>query len=202
VGFCGQASSHIVKLAWDVLRGCARNAAHVLGFRLEEPQPLYPSGLLRARALRVLKASPLVETRFIVRARYRAGTAGPVSWEQTSREFYQNIARTDYTLCLRGGGNFSKRFYETLALGRIPVLVDTDCLLPFEAVLPWASHIVRVPEADLDRVPQHVADDFSAADRAGLADRKRQCRRLWEDWLSFGGFHRQLMRQILDAGEI
>jgi hypothetical protein len=44
-----------------------------------------------------------------------------------------------------------------------------------------------------------VADDFSAAGRAGLAGRKRACRKLWQDWLSFGGFHRQLARFILDA---
>jgi hypothetical protein len=199
VGFCGQASSNIPKLAWDLLRGCVRNTAHVLGLRLEQPQPLYPSVLLRARTLRLLRGSPLVDTRFIARSRYRAGTVKPVAWEQASREFYENMARTDYTLCLRGGGNFSKRFYETLAMGRIPVLVDTDCLLPFDSVLPWDSHIVRVPETDLDRLPQRVADDFSAAGGAGLAERKRQCRRLWEDWLSFGGFHRQLMRFMFDS---
>jgi hypothetical protein len=196
VGFCGHASSHILKSARDILRGFVRNTAHALGARPEEPQPLYPPGLRRARALRMLGGSPLVETRFIVRSRYRAGA---VSREQTSREFYQNMAHTDYTLCLRGGGNFSKRFYETLALGRIPVLVDTDCLLPFESILPWDSHIVRVPEVELDRLPQSIADDFSAAGSDGLTDRKRQCRRLWEDWLSFGGFHRQLFRVILDA---
>jgi hypothetical protein len=196
VGFCGVASPSLLRAAWDVLRGCVRNTAHGFGFRLEEPQPLYPPGLLRARALRILKESPLVETRFIVRSRYRAGT---VAREQTSREFYENMALTDYTLCLRGGGNFSKRFYETLAMGRIPVLVDTDCLLPFESVLPWDSHVVRVPDVELNRLPQRAADDFSAAGRDGLADRKRQCRRLWEEWLSFGGFHRQLVRLISDA---
>jgi hypothetical protein len=196
VGFCGQASSHPLKLAWDVLRGCARAAAHGFGFRLEEPQPLYPPALLRARALRVLGGSPLVDTQFIVRTRYRGGT---VAREETSREFYQNMAQTDYTLCSRGGGNFSKRFYETLAMGRIPVMIDTDCLLPFDSVLPWDSHIVRVPDAELNRLPQSVADDFSAAGRAGLAGRKRACRKLWQDWLSFGGFHRQLARFILDA---
>jgi hypothetical protein len=199
VGFCGQASCNMPKLARDVLRGCVRNLAHRFGLRLEEPQPLYPPALLRARALRILKESPLVDTQFIVRSRYRAGTVEPVSWEQTSREFYQNIARTDYTLCARGGGNFSKRFYETLALGRIPLMVDTDCLLPFESVLPWDSHIVRVPSAELDRAPQRVADDFSSAGGAGLVERKRQCRKLWEDWLSFGGFHCRLARLILDA---
>jgi hypothetical protein len=199
VGFCGQASSQLLKMAWDVLRGFVRNATHDLGVRLEEPQPLYPSAWLRARALRILRASPIVNTKFIVRSRYRAGTVDPASQKQTSRAFYENIAHTDYTLCLRGGGNFSKRFYETMAMGRVPLLVDTDCLLPFESALPWDSCIVRVSDEDLNRLPQRVADDFSAAGRAGLADRKRYCRTIWENWLSFGGFHRQLVRLIFEA---
>jgi hypothetical protein len=199
VGFCGQASFHILKLAWDELRGIFRHAAYGLGVRLEEPQPLYPPVLLRARALRILRRSPLVDTQFIVRSRYRAGTIEPVSRERTSQEFYENIGHTDYTLCLRGGGNFSKRFYETMAMGRIPVLVDTDCLLPFDSILPWDSYIVRVLDVDLACLAKRVADDFSAGGSARLADRKHRCRRLWEDWLSFSGFHRQLVRLILDA---
>jgi hypothetical protein len=193
VGFCGQASARVLKSAWDVSRGWVRNTAHGLGARLEEPQPLYPPGLLRAQAMRALEKSPLVETRFIVRSRYRAGNA---SAERTSREFYENMAGADYTLCLRGGGNFSKRFYETLAMARIPALVDTDCLLPFEPILPWDAIIVRAPAAQLDSLPQRIADHFTSAGLAGLAGRKRQCRKIWEDWLSFAGFHRQLAQWI------
>ena len=37
-----------------------------------------------------------------------------------------------FTFCYRGAGNFSYRFYETLMMGRIPILVNTDCVFPFE----------------------------------------------------------------------
>jgi hypothetical protein len=198
VGFCGQASTQMLKIAWDMLRGFVRNTTYIFGLRMEEPQPLYPPALLRARALRILGVSPLVYTQFIVRSRYRAGTVESVLRERTTREFYENVAHTDYTLCLRGGGNFSKRFYEAMAMGRIPLLVDTDCLLPFESLLPWESIIVRVPDVDLDGVPQRVADDFSATGGAGLVERKHYCRRLWKDWLSFCGFHRQITRLMFN----
>jgi hypothetical protein len=116
-----------------------------------------------------------------------------------AREFYQNLAATDYTLCVRGGGNFSKRFYETLALGRIPVLVDTDCLLPFESVLKWGDHIVRVPQTELASLPRVVARHFAKHGPGGLAEIKHRCRKLWEEWLSFAGFHRQLAQWILHS---
>jgi hypothetical protein len=197
VGFCGQASVNPLKLAADVFRGGFRAIQYHLGIRLEEPQPLYPPALLRARAMKALESSPLVQTRFIARRRYRGGATSAETRQQTSRDFYQNIAETDYTLCVRGGGNFSKRFYETLAMGRIPVLLDTDCLLPFEPSLLWADFIVRVPQANWHALPRAVATHFARHPGEALAALKRRCRKLWEERLSFGGFHRELVRIVL-----
>ena len=199
IGFCGQASLSLFKLGLDVVRGCWRNGLCCLNLRSQEPQPVFPPALLRARAMKRLAESPKVRTCFIARERYRGGATDADTRERTTREFYQNMAETDYTLCVRGGGNFSKRFYETLALGRIPVLVDTDCLLPFASVLNWDNYIVRVTQAELATLPEVVARHFSAQGLDGLAELKRRCRMLWEEWLSFGGFHRQLARLILDS---
>lgn len=200
VGFCGQASRNGIKFGWDLLRGCWRQGLYYLRLRHQEPQPLLPPAWLRAQALRLLASSPQVQTRFVVRKRYRGGSIDAAARARTSREFYQNLAATDYTLCVRGGGNFSQRFYETLALGRIPVLVDTDCLLPFDSVLNWGELIVRVPQAELASLPQVVARHFAQHGPDGLAEIKRRCRQRWEEWLTFAGFHRQLAQWILQAG--
>jgi hypothetical protein len=201
VGFCGQAGFNPVNLLVDLSRCLCRNGTYHLGFRREEPQPLCPPRLLRTRAIHALSRSSSVRTRFILRTRYRAGAVEGFSREQTTRAFYENVAQTDYTLCVRGGGNFSKRFYETLAMGRIPVLLDTDCLLPFEDVLPWDDFIVRVPQAELPSLPEKVAEHFTRHGSAGLAHFKRKCRQLWKEFLTFGGFHRHLVRMILASNE-
>lgn len=197
VGFCGQASRSALKLGSDVVRRCFRNIQYYLGFRPEEPQPVYPHALLRSRAMDLLAKSPLVGTHFIGRARYRGGATNAETRERTTREFYENIAGTDYTLCVRGAGNFSKRFYETLAMGRIPVLVDTDCLLPFEPDLPWDEYIVKVCAKELGSLPRRIADHFAGSTKADLAEQKRKCREIWSHWLSFGGYHRRMARAIL-----
>ena len=57
-------------------------------------------------------------------------------------EFYQNLERNLFTFCLRGSGNFSVRFYETLMMGRIPVLIDTDVRLPYHNNINWNKHCV------------------------------------------------------------
>lgn len=64
------------------------------------------------------------------------------------REYYRHMMNSSFTLCMRGGGNFSYRFYEALSFGRIPILIDTDMELPFEAAAQWSikwdNHIVRL----------------------------------------------------------
>jgi len=197
VGFCGQASLNPFKPVLDLARTVLRNAGSKLRLRAQEPQPFYPSALLRSKALRVLARSPRVETRFILRSRYRAGANGSEARETTSKEFYTNITESDYILCVRGGGNFSKRLYETLAMGRIPILVDTDCCLPLDSAISWDKHIVRVPLQSLATLPGRVAEHFEGLDDLGLRELKMRCRALWRDFLSFGGYHIRMVRLIL-----
>lgn len=87
---------------------------------------------------------------FVLRKNYRAGAKTLVQKKKSETEFTDNMYRNPYTFCMRGVGNFSVRFYETLAMGRIPVLLDTDCRLPLMDDINWENHIVRV------KTPLHV----------------------------------------------
>ena len=104
------------------------------------------------------------------------------------REYVQNMVDSDYVLCARGGGNFSYRLYETLSCGRIPVFVDTDCVLPLESAIDWKGTCVWVDESDLNEIGSRVAAFHAALTPAEFADRQRACRRLWETHLSPQGF--------------
>ena len=65
-------------------------------------------------------------------------------------EFYENMVSSDYIVCVRGGGNFSVRLYETLAMGRIPIFINTDCLLPLNKSIDWKKHVVWIEREDID----------------------------------------------------
>lgn len=197
VGFCGQATVSYSRAAFGLIRTMCRNVLHYTGLRSRENQPLYPPVLLRGKALKILSGSRLLVCRFITRTHYRGGALTPTDRNRTTKDFYRNLSETDYTLCVRGGGNFSKRFYECLAMGRIPVLVDTDCLLPFEHQIRWDDHIVRVDQKDLAHLPERIDADFRHSGLPGLERRKRACRNLWEDYLNFSSFHRRLAEIIL-----
>lgn len=65
------------------------------------------------------------------------------------RGFARLLADTAFMLCPRGAGPNSVRFYETLAFGRIPVLISDEARLPLEGLIPYDDFVVRVPETDL-----------------------------------------------------
>ena len=195
VGFCGQArqrpggATHLT--AKKLLHRLRRRLGAVDTF----PEPLSSHLRLRRRAMAVLARSDRVATDFIVRDSYRAGLqtraarADPL--EPTNVEFTDNILGTDFTLCIRGGGNFSNRLFEAMAVGRIPVLIDTGSLMPYENQLDWRELAVVVGEDELDRLPEVIADRHQQVGPAGVAAWQERCRSTWVDWLSVPGFFKR-----------
>lgn len=103
---------------------------------------------------------------------------------QARREYYTNMRKNSYTLCMRGGGNFSYRFYEALSFGRVPILIDTDMVLPGEGIIPWDSTIVRIPIADFLQMDQKQFTDLLHSKQISPL----RNREIWEQWLSPEGY--------------
>lgn len=100
----------------------------------------------RRAAMHACERSPLVQTDFIIRRSFSGSrTTIELDPEQARREFLDNIIGADFVLAPKGDGNYSNRLLETLSLGRIPVLIDTDTVLPFEEEIDYAKILVRVP---------------------------------------------------------
>jgi hypothetical protein len=144
VGFCGQGEMSRVKYGAMFLITLYRNAMYYSGMSVLEPQTLYPSTLRRNFVLNQLSKSEIVDADFIIRKKYRGGARTKEEEFKTTMEFYNNIRNTDYTVAIRGGGNFSVRIYETLANGRIPLFIDTDCVLPLDNIIDCKKHTVWV----------------------------------------------------------
>src|SRR5690606_31539385 len=121
-------------------------------------QTLLSTSYLRALMLKKLERSAYVATNFIYRQLYRAGVKNNKDSHQTTMDFYNNLKDSDYVVCVRGAGNFSVRLYETLAMGRIPVFIDTDCALPLENSIDWKKHTVWIEYAERNRVAEKVKE--------------------------------------------
>lgn len=144
VGFVGHSNGSFSKMIKEFLIYDKQQIKRMFGFDKTDFQSFFPSSRKRFQLLEKLRKSDEVDTDFIYRKKYRAGVKNENEVKETTLEFYRNIASNLYTFCMRGSGNFSVRFYETLIMGRIPVVVDTDFRLPLHDLIDWSKHCVIV----------------------------------------------------------
>jgi hypothetical protein len=194
VGFCGYAAVKPVKLAYSIAANGMNYLSTCLGRSNYESAPIIPATILRARALNLLSRDKRINANFIVRDKYRAGLKKKTSPESqtVAKEFFDNIYDSDYVLCVRGYGNWSVRLYETLACGRIPIFIDTDCVLPYDFALEWKEYCVWVDAAEVSRIAEIVSDFHVRLTSNDFLELQRSCRRLWKERLSLAGFMNHL----------
>ncbi len=188
VGFCGQSNPSLVNAIKEIGKTFIRNIRSYTGFSKEEPQQLLSTSFLRGSVLKRLQNSTDVETNFIVRKKYRAGVTQNKETHKTTLEFYENLKNTDYVVCVRGAGNFSVRFYEALAMGRIPVFINTNSPLPLENLIDWKKHVVWVDYKNRNKVSEKVRNFHQNLSAEQFQDLQQQNRSLWQEHLTLGGF--------------
>ena len=180
VGFCGQAMPLHFSRSQQLLRG--------LRIALRRPQPGPFGYWLRRSALRsCLRFGSSLQCRFFV-----THPADPTPPAEQKRRFLANLFGSAYTICASGYGNYSYRFYETLSAGRIPVLIDSDVLLPFEDQVRWSDLIVRIPANKVHSTPEHILAFHRRFTPKQFLAHQQRLRRLWEDICTPVGFQHSL----------
>ena len=189
VGFCGNTLGGLPTktMGASVRRLFGKSRAEVAG-GLGGDHP-------RTLALMAVDRDRRLEPNFILRGTFWAGAASDsASRMKARREYVENIAESDYVLCARGIGNFSYRLYETLSMGRIPIFIDTDCVLPLDFDIDWRDYCVWVDAGDVDRIGDRVLEFHESLSDAEFEERQRAARRVWETHISpegfFASFHR------------
>lgn len=153
----------------------------------------YPSSHIRLKYLKIIQSSQEIESHFICRDKYAAGVKTAEQKAKATLEFYENIKNNLYTFCMRGYGNFSVRFYETLAMGRIPLFIDTDCILPLEKIIDWKNYVLHVDEKEINDLNKKVIQFHQSKTEEYLHEMQKSNRLLWENYLTrenyFGHIH-------------
>ena len=189
VGFCGYGSLSTIKLAWSIFKGLQLKGASMVRKSDYYGSVVVPATALRNRAIRLLEEDHRIDTSFVIRDRYTDRTTSDSKLETKVKveSFYSNMYGTDYTLCVRGFGNWSYRFYETLACGRIPVFIDSDCVLPLESKIDWRRYCVWVEKSELPLIGEKLLDFHSSLCPTDFVDLQLECRKLWKTQLSLEG---------------
>lgn len=183
LGFTGHVATGLRSLGY--LR---RGWQHFYGFTLRE------------RALKAFERSALVRCDFV---RRRINLGPPMAGVDTDKrkslmrnEYVASVFENAYSLCVRGTGNWSYRFFETLSAGRIPVLIDTDSALPLEAMIDWDRHVCRIPLASLGRSAEILAEFHATRDESQLQATQKANRKLWLETLCPAAFFPAALRDL------
>ncbi|WP_298421489.1 exostosin family protein [uncultured Kordia sp.] len=201
IGFVGQATANVLKAAKDIGFIVYRNLKFHLGRSLLEPQQWFAAPYMRYKYLRRLEKNNNIQTNIIYRERYRAGIKSNRSADKTTYEFYENMNDSDYIFNLRGAGNFSVRFYQTLAMGRIPVLIDTDCLLPLEGIIDWTKHCIRILQGNEHEMEKQLLTFHKNLTQEKFEEIQIENRKLWEEYLTLTSFFARI-HDLLKAGKL
>lgn len=165
----------------------------------------YEKGVVfRGRALSTLSAAPetLLKANFIKRISFSGhlNTAVGDPWK-LREEFVQNLIESDYALSVRGDANASTRFYEALSLGRIPLFLDTECVLPFEDEIDYKSFCVFVDFRKVKTMPGVLAEFHKKVTNEHFMEMQRKAREVFASYLRTDALTKPLMQRLLKIAE-
>lgn len=152
-----------------IAKGWLRRDADRIGWLYEYGLPVH-----------YIAAFPRIEVLDGIERAARQGGRGRVEIVETAgfdgsaarlADFADHLQRTTYELCPRGCENFSFRLFETLRFGRVPVIIDTDMVLP--AVIDWEKIAVIVDGSAPESAYDQIAADYSRTNEAQFLERQR-----------------------------
>jgi Exostosin family len=194
IGFCGYIDFENTKDWITSIPHRIKNILKDTFFR----RHFYEAESIRGKAIRTLLRSRDINLTFIKRSGYWGKWATQTKViNDTFQEYLQVMEDTDYHLVARGNGNFSIRFSEVLSAGRIPVFINSHCVLPYEDIIDWKNTLVWIEEEELHIIDQKLIDFHKNITETEFLQRKRQMKFLFEEYISPDGFFKNLWRVLL-----
>lgn len=196
IGFCGHVDAMSQK-DWLLVWANEFLVKYIPGLACLFKSKARLSKKLRQRVIRRLKSSSLVQMDDLVQEGYFGSAFEGQQqllanqYEVNRRRFYDNMFHSDYALCMRGAGNFSHRFYEAMCMGRIPVFINTGCVLPYNFIVDWKAAFVWIELDDLYEVKsldKEIIKYHSSLTEEAFLRAQQHCRSLWQNYLSLDGF--------------
>jgi hypothetical protein len=104
-------------------------------------------------------------------------TGGPEAREAFWKRYVEPMRRSKFILCPRGVAPSSIRLFETMCMGRVPVILADEWVPP--AGPRWDTFSIQVPEADAASVVRIMEERESEAAEMGLLARQE-----WETYFA------------------
>ena len=200
VSFCGWAEFNTfrqyIRYFLDVFKGWIKKYLFFNRHALVHLKGVY----WRKKVIHALKDSSLVRTSFLIRNFYTANKytiqGDPA---ELRREYIKNIQESDFVLIARGDANMAARFYETLALGRIPVLIDTEWLLPLKDEIDYTKFVVFVPHSNIKNTDKYIRAFWDTLTNEEFHAAQKLARETFFKYLKFDSFLRYIFENKLKS---
>jgi hypothetical protein len=147
------------------------------------PTPINIGVILRKRAMDIIQNDPRIECSFVVNDRYFYQHDKSTQTDKRDK-YMESIRDTHYVLTIRGSGNYSIRLFETLAAGRIPVMIDSNQHLPFEDHVPWKELGVWVPFEKFEKVNDYICGFHENLGDRGFVTATNRISQIYDRFLS------------------
>ncbi len=186
VGFCGTTSSmgKLANFGKQIIPNAIAKSILSQGKLARRVDPRLTEGMslqIRQRAIALLSKDRRIESLFEVTnnnpSYYVEDESNKIALENL---FITNTSRCDYVLCVRGSGNYSGRFYMALNAGRIPVVIDTDGIIPYENEF----QIIKVPVNSMENIGELILEHFETTTEQELKEMKLSNRAAYHQFLS------------------
>jgi len=157
------------------------------------PTPPSIGTVLRKKAIELIESDLRIESNFMIHDRYFHHYTEDFQ-KNNLQDYVKSMSDTHYVLTIRGCGNYSIRLFETLAIGRIPIMVDTNQFLPFEDEIPWKEISVWVPFDNFKSISEYICAFHSNLDGRLFVELTSKIEEIYEEYLSRPAVIRQIQK--------
>jgi hypothetical protein len=141
----------------------------------------------------LLKKDGRFDTHFITRSSFsRSAELISGNASRIRQEYLDNITQCDFALTPKGDANTSFRFFEILSLGRIPVLVDTEVVLPFEDTIDYDSFVIKIPYRDIENIGDILFEKWQQLSPEEFVAMQKRSREAFTEYLRYDRYFNHL----------
>ena len=195
VGFVGFASFPNLKTKYKTYLS---NLKFILKSFIDNKSKSKIRGLsYRIKIINLLNKCDRINSNFIIRNKFGGNQKTISNFKQQRKEYINHLASSDYILCIKGDGNFSLRFYETLSMGKIPILIDTEVVMPLDDIIDYNQFCLVIDYRDIDNICDIVYKFHANLSDEDFKRMQKLSREIFENYLQINVFYSIFFKNIL-----
>ena len=109
-------------------------------------------------------------------------------------EFINTTLRSEFSLCPRGYGKQSFRFYEVMQLNSIPVFIYNGDWFPFDKYINWDDFSVVIHENEIESLKEKLLS-YTQEDKNKMLKKGKE---IYKEYFTMEGMSKTILRHLQD----